>query len=154
MLRVPKPKSAIVWVAASFMGMHAGPAWAVSPTGDTGYGTPTDTDTDTDTDVDTDTDTDVGTVPLSPIDGDGDNYSPAQGDCDDENPDVYPGNPEVCADRIDNDCNGLYDDGCDGRVQFGTLRGGGGCTGGTGVGNTAFIMLPILPLMLLMRRRT
>ncbi len=139
MLRVPKPKGAIIWVAAWFMGVHAGPAWAFSPTGDTGYGTPTDTDTG---------------VPLSRIDGDGDNYSPAQGDCDDENPDVYPGNPEICADRIDNDCNGLYDDGCDGRVQFGTLRGGGGCTGGTGVGNTAFIMLPILPLLLLMRRRS
>lgn len=132
MLRVPKPTSAL----CAILLLGAFPAWAFSPTGDTGYGTPTDTGT-----------------PLSTEDADNDNFSPAQGDCDDDEPLAYPGNEEVCGDRIDNDCNGLYDDGCDSRVQFGTLRGGGGCTGGTNVGNTAFIGLPILPLLLLMRRR-
>jgi len=131
MLRYPRPSGALVlgWVAA----LLASPTLAFSATGDTGT-------------------TDTGT-PLSPIDGDGDGFSPAQGDCDDEEPLAYPGNEEVCADRIDNDCNGLYDDGCDSRVQFGTLRGGGGCTGGTGVGNTAFVFLPLLPLLLVGRRR-
>jgi hypothetical protein len=137
MLRVPKPKGMAIWVVAGFLGMQVAPTWAFSPTGDTGYGTPADTG-----------------VPLSTVDGDGDNFSPAQGDCDDNDATAYPGNEEICADRVDNDCNGFYDDGCDGRVQFGTLRGGGGCTGGTGVGNTAFIMLPILPLLLVTRRRT
>jgi hypothetical protein len=31
-------------------------------------------------------------------------------DCDDSNPNVYPGNYEVC-DGVDNDCNGAVDDG-------------------------------------------
>ncbi len=31
------------------------------------------------------------------------------GDCDDEEPTVHPGAPEVCADGFDNDCNGLTD---------------------------------------------
>ncbi len=132
MLRVPKPTGAL----CAFFLLGAVPAWAFNPTGDTGYGTPTDTG-----------------IPLSTEDADGDSFSPAQGDCDDDDPLAYPGNEEVCGDRIDNDCNGLYDDGCDSRVQFGTLRGGGGCTGGTNVGNTAFIGLPILPLLLLKRRR-
>ncbi|TNE86064.1 MAG: hypothetical protein EP330_23165, partial [Deltaproteobacteria bacterium] len=42
-------------------------------------------------------------------DDDNDGWSPAQGDCDDGNPDRYPNNPEVC-DGIDNDCNGIIDD--------------------------------------------
>ena len=37
---------------------------------------------------------------------DGDGYSSDQGDCDDSNPDRYPGNTEVC-DGIDNDCDGV-----------------------------------------------
>ena len=39
-------------------------------------------------------------------DMDGDGYSPDQGDCDDENPDVNPGADEVPYDGVDNDCAG------------------------------------------------
>ena len=39
-------------------------------------------------------------------DADGDGYAD---ECDDENPDIYPGAAEVC-DGLDNDCNGLVDD--------------------------------------------
>ena len=42
------------------------------------------------------------------FDGDG---VPAAEDCDDEDPDVYPGKPEDC-DGKDNDCNGLVDEPC------------------------------------------
>ncbi|MFT6395353.1 MAG: hypothetical protein ACJAYU_000095 [Bradymonadia bacterium] len=41
-------------------------------------------------------------------DGDGDGY-PAVSDCDDDNPDVNPGQADIC-DGIDNDCSGQIDD--------------------------------------------
>lgn len=47
------------------------------------------------------------------IDADGDGYTCAQGDCDDSNADIHPGAFEVCGDGIDNDCDGLIDEGCE-----------------------------------------
>ena len=94
---------------------------------------------------------DTGVV-LSEDDLDGDGFSPADGDCDDNEPLAFPGNPEVCEDRIDNDCDKLFDEGCDSRIYQASLRGGGGCTGGAGVGNTAFLFLPFG--LLLWRRRS
>ena len=49
--------------------------------------------------------------PLNYIDEDGDGY-PASVDCDDTNPLVYPGAPELCDDEIDNNCNGLVNETC------------------------------------------
>lgn len=43
------------------------------------------------------------------FDNDLDGYTPAQGDCDDSNPNVFPGQVEDCYDGIDNDCDGFID---------------------------------------------
>ena len=45
------------------------------------------------------------TMACQPPDG----YSFLAGDCDDQDPDVYPGATEICDDGIDNNCNGLID---------------------------------------------
>jgi hypothetical protein len=90
--------------------------------------------------------------PALSSDDDGDSFAEDDGDCDDDDAEVFPGQIEVCFDEIDNDCNGLFDDGCDGSAYYGTLRGGGGCTGGTGVGNTAALWLPLLLAPWLWRR--
>ncbi|GBC60314.1 hypothetical protein DENIS_1265 [Desulfonema ishimotonii] len=39
-------------------------------------------------------------------DDDGDGYAVSQGDCDDTDPDIYPGAAEICGDDIDQNCDG------------------------------------------------
>ncbi|MCB9764212.1 MAG: putative metal-binding motif-containing protein [Alphaproteobacteria bacterium] len=50
----------------------------------------------------------TGIVDPMPVDEDGDG-TPATEDCDDTNPDMFPGNPEVC-DGLDNNCDGFADE--------------------------------------------
>ena len=44
-------------------------------------------------------------------DRDGDGYTEADGDCNDEDGWIWTGAPEMC-DAVDNDCNGVVDEGC------------------------------------------
>jgi len=60
----------------------------------------------------------LGTCRHDPLDGDDDGYAAEQAydgtvcggdDCDDTRSDVYPGAPEICADGVDQDCDGSID---------------------------------------------
>ncbi len=65
-----------------------------------------DSDTDADSDADSDTDTDADTdIDPDKTDDDGDGYTEEEGDCDDENTNVSPGETEVAYDGLDNDCD-------------------------------------------------
>jgi hypothetical protein len=57
-------------------------------------------------------------------DADLDGLSEDQGDCDDRDPDAFPGNPEIC-DGIDNDCNQSVDDGAGGSTWYADVDGDG-----------------------------
>ncbi|MEZ4317338.1 MAG: putative metal-binding motif-containing protein [Myxococcota bacterium] len=84
---------------------------------------------------------------LPGADCDGDGFTSAQGDCDDTNPDVKPGRQEDCGNTLDDNCDGLYNEGCDRSVEQGQLRGGSTCE--SQAPNGAWLFLP----MLLWRRR-
>ena len=72
---------------------------------DTGDDDTGDDDTGDDDTGDDDTGDDDTT---EPVDADGDGY-PAEEDCDDSNPAVHPGAPEICDGIPDNDCDGVID---------------------------------------------
>ncbi len=57
---------------------------------------------------------DEGCDPSTDADGDGYAAMSVGGpDCDDTNPLIHPGAPEHCGDGVDDNCNGVADDGCD-----------------------------------------
>ncbi|HVU51240.1 MAG TPA: MopE-related protein [Polyangia bacterium] len=57
-----------------------------------------------------DQDCDGKDTPAAQCDADGDRFTPAMGDCDDNNPAISPAVVERC-DKIDNNCNGMVDEG-------------------------------------------
>ena len=84
----------------------------------TACGEPEDKDTgatddtsveDTDTAVDTAVGVMYGVPDSGFWDNDGDGYSPEDGDCDDDNPDINPDAREIAGDGVDSNCNGEDD---------------------------------------------
>lgn len=69
-------------------------------------------------DGDVTSDPDAGTSDAGPpdaglcLDADGDGVTTCAGDCDDSDPLSAPGNPELCGDLVDNDCDGAVDETC------------------------------------------
>ena len=89
-------------------------------------------------------------------DCDGDGFTIQQGDCNEGNPDVHPGEPENCGNELDDDCDGIFNEGCERAVQQGQLGGGSTCYatgGGSGPGDTGLALLLPLPWIGWMRRR-
>ncbi|HUT78352.1 MAG TPA: hypothetical protein VM285_11730, partial [Polyangia bacterium] len=80
--------------------------------GDSDTDTDSDSDADSDADADADTDTDADSDSDSDpecIDED-DDWWCLPLDCDDDNPDVNPGMPEILGNDIDDNCNGFTDE--------------------------------------------
>lgn len=83
---------------------------ACSGSSDSADDSPTDgdADTDADSDSDSDADTDSDTDADSDVDGDEDgDGSPDSEDCDDSDPNTYPGADEPCSDPADRNCDGV-----------------------------------------------
>ena len=83
------------------------------------------------------------------VDCDGDGFTADQGDCDESDPRRNPGITEDCTNDIDDDCDGLFNQGCDRAPQQGQLSGGSAC--GDSTPAAAFLFLP--PLIWGPRRR-
>ena len=62
------------------------------------------------------------------FDADGDDYTTADGDCDDNDPAINPGASEVCDNAVDDNCDGAVDEGCGNGVEVGEPVCGDGIT--------------------------
>ncbi len=92
-----------------------------------------------------------GTVDDDFQDMDGDGFTGPDGDCLDDPDDprsaeVYPGHEEECDDTLDNDCNGLINDGCSNASRFATVRGGGCAALPLGMASAGGLLLAVLML--------
>lgn len=66
----------------------------------------TSSDTNPDPDIGMNTPAYFAIDNINDQDDDGDGYSEVEGDCDDNNPDIYPDANDICGDGIDQDCSG------------------------------------------------
>jgi hypothetical protein len=109
-----------------------------------------DSSDDDSSDDDSSDDDDSGASGCETPDADRDGWTVCDGDCDDENRNVYPGAAEACGNGVDEDCDGL-DPLCG--LPGTDLVAGGGCvrcssdlsasppSGGPGAGNAGFLFL-------------
>lgn len=79
-------------------------------------------------------------------DCDGDGYTFATGDCDEDDPEVNPGMLEDCTNELDDDCDGLFNQGCEAASRQGGLWGGGLCQKEAGGPTDGAALLLLLPL--------
>lgn len=88
-------------------------------------------------------------------DCDADGWTVEQGDCDDDNAAIHPGLAESCANELDDNCDRLFNEGCDRSAQQGQLWGGSSCRGADdGTGQLPLDALLLLPLVWGRRQRT
>lgn len=90
-------------------------------------------------------------------DRDGDGFSESDGDCLDDPTDemsaqVFPGQIELCDDFYDNDCDGLYNDGCSNPGQYATLQGGRICGLTSAAGGMSLALVSLMGAALRRRR--
>jgi hypothetical protein len=87
---------------------------------------------------------------LGDEDCDGDGFHKRDGDCNDYDAAINPGETEDCDDPSDENCDGFFNEGCVSTRVRGTLTGGSAC------GNASEAMALLLPfplLAFLLRRR-
>ncbi len=85
---------------------------------------------------------DPNDTPRPDEDCDGDGWTVVEGDCADDDATANPGETESCDAPADEDCNGLFDDGCDRQLQRGSLEGGSTCE--TAPGAPAGLLIALL----------
>lgn len=81
------------------------PGWGDSDSKGGGSESAGDSTLDADSGCQDSADPDCAETPLDTLDLDGDGVSAADGDCDDDDPYVYPGAPESCLDDVNSDCD-------------------------------------------------
>lgn len=92
-------------------------------------------------------------IPVGEEDCDGDGWTKAEGDCNDENVDVNPGKQvDRCDDSDDNDCDGYFNEECELSFARGTLLGGSACNDNS-VQRAALLLLLPLGAMAARRRK-
>lgn len=84
----------------------------------------------------------------TPDDRDGDGWTVDDGDCNDSEPAIHPGQLEDCATPFDDNCDRFANEGCERDAERGALGGGSACSGSEGTAAGLFL----LPLLFVRRR--
>lgn len=97
-------------ISTALMGCNLEPSTTVDTT-DSAAGDTGDVESGGETGGDSPEETADTGDPPSPydVDDDGDGLTENQGDCDDQDPNRFPGAPDLC-DKVDNDCDGVLDE--------------------------------------------